>query len=40
MVGYIFTGFLLLAAGAALLGYCIGCMIYYRFKQFIVRQRV
>ncbi|WP_261300916.1 DUF4395 domain-containing protein [Paenibacillus andongensis] len=40
MVGYIFTGFLLLAAGAALLGYCIGCTIYYRYKQFIVRQRV
>ncbi|NOU74715.1 DUF4395 family protein [Paenibacillus sp. LMG 31458] len=40
MVGYIFTGFLLLAAGAALLGYCIGCAIYYQYKQFIVRQRV
>ncbi|MDQ0888481.1 hypothetical protein QFZ81_003569 [Paenibacillus sp. V4I9] len=40
MVGYIFTGFLLLAAGAALLGYCIGCTIYYQYKQFIVRRRV
>ncbi|WP_254776916.1 hypothetical protein [Paenibacillus sp. yr247] len=27
MKGYIFTGFLFLAAGAALLGYCIGCTI-------------
>ncbi|MDF2650374.1 MAG: hypothetical protein K0Q73_6179 [Paenibacillus sp.] len=40
MVGYIFTGFLLLAAGAALLGYCIGCTIYYQYKQFILRRRV
>lgn len=40
MVGYIFTGFLLLAAGAALLGYCIGCTIYYQYKQFIVRWRL
>lgn len=40
MVGYIFTGFLLLAAGAALLGYCIGCAIYYQYKQFIVRRRL
>ncbi|KRF13267.1 DUF4395 domain-containing protein [Paenibacillus sp. Soil787] len=40
MMGYISTGLLLLAAGAALLGYCIGCTIYYRYKQFIVRQRV
>ncbi|GFZ87842.1 hypothetical protein GCM10008018_37500 [Paenibacillus marchantiophytorum] len=32
IAGYIFTGFLLLAAGAALLGYCIGCTIYYQYK--------
>ncbi|KQX68034.1 MULTISPECIES: DUF4395 domain-containing protein [unclassified Paenibacillus] len=38
MVGYIFTGFLLLAAGAGLLGYCIGCTIYYQYKQFILRR--
>jgi hypothetical protein len=38
MVGYIFTGFLLLAAGAALLGYCIGCTIYYQYKQFILKR--
>ncbi|MBD0383125.1 DUF4395 domain-containing protein [Paenibacillus sedimenti] len=36
-VGYIFAGFLLLAAGAALLGYCIGCTIYYQYKQFVKR---
>ncbi|MFD0697073.1 DUF4395 domain-containing protein [Paenibacillus sp. GCM10027628] len=36
-VGYIFAGFLLLAAGAALLGYCIGCTIYYQFKQHVKR---
>lgn len=40
MVGYVFTGFLLLAAGAALLGYCIGCTIYYQYKQIISRQRI
>ncbi|MEC0229054.1 DUF4395 domain-containing protein [Paenibacillus alba] len=37
IVGYVFTGFLLLAAGAALLGYCIGCTIYYQYKQFKLR---
>ncbi|MEW9698782.1 DUF4395 domain-containing protein [Paenibacillus sp. SI8] len=40
VVGYIFAGFLLLAAGAALLGYCIGCTIYYPYKQFVNRFRV
>lgn len=40
MVGYVFAGFLLLAACAALLGYCIGCTIYYQYKQFVSRQRI
>ena len=30
---YAFAAMLLAAAGAALLGYCIGCTIYYQFKQ-------
>ncbi|NOU98981.1 DUF4395 domain-containing protein [Paenibacillus planticolens] len=38
-VGYLFAGFLLLAAGAALLGYCVGCTIYFQYKQFVNRQR-
>jgi hypothetical protein len=40
ILGYIFAGFLLLAAGAALLGYCIGCTVYYQYKQFVNKQRV
>ena len=35
---YIFAVMLLGAAGAALLGYCIGCTIYYQYKQFVVRR--
>ena len=31
--GYVFAGMLFVAAFAALLGYCIGCTIYYQFKQ-------
>ena len=30
---YIFATMLLAAATAALLGYCVGCTIYYQFKQ-------
>jgi cobalamin synthase len=33
IAGYIFSAMLLLAAGAALVGYCIGCTIYFWFKQ-------
>lgn len=36
--GYLFTAMLLGAAGAALLGYCIGCTVYYQYKQFRIRQ--
>jgi hypothetical protein len=30
---YVFAVMLLLAAGVALLGYCIGCTIYFQYKQ-------
>jgi hypothetical protein len=35
---YIFAAMLFVAAGAALLGYCIGCTIYFQFKQFRARR--
>lgn len=31
--GYVVSALLLLAAGAALLGYCVGCTIYFQYKQ-------
>ena len=34
IAGIVFTAMLLAAAGAALLGYCIGCTVYYRYKLF------
>ncbi|GAB6992030.1 DUF4395 domain-containing protein [Paenibacillus pini] len=33
ILGYIFEAMLFLAAGAALCGYCIGCTIYFQYKQ-------
>jgi len=30
---YVFAGFLLAAAFVALCGYCVGCVMYYQFKQ-------
>lgn len=33
VAGYIFSSMLLLAASAALLGYCVGCTVYFWFKQ-------
>jgi len=33
IVGYAFAAMLLLAAGAALLGFCIGCTVYFWIKQ-------
>jgi len=33
IAGYAFSAMLLLAAGAALLGFCIGCTIYFWIKQ-------
>ncbi|MCY9662010.1 DUF4395 domain-containing protein [Paenibacillus chondroitinus] len=40
LVGYLFAVGLLLAAGAALFGYCVGCTIYFQYKQFVSRQRM
>lgn len=37
-VAYAFSVMLLAAAGAALLGYCIGCTIYFQYKQFRARR--
>ncbi|WP_373230867.1 DUF4395 family protein [Cohnella sp.] len=39
IIGYAFSAMLLLAAGAALLGYCIGCTIYFWVKQIRVGRR-
>jgi hypothetical protein len=33
VAGYIFSSRLLLAASAALLGYCVGCTVYFWYKQ-------
>lgn len=35
----IFALMLLIAAGAAILGYCIGCTIYYQYKHFIALRK-
>lgn len=37
--GLVFTLMLIVAAGAALLGYCIGCTIYYQYKRLSARSR-
>lgn len=34
LAGYLFAGMMGVAALAALLGYCIGCTIYFQYKQF------
>jgi len=33
IAGYAFSSMLLLAAGAAVLGYCVGCTVYFWIKQ-------
>jgi len=33
VVGYVFAGLLLAAAGAALAGYCVGCTLYWNYKR-------
>ena len=38
ILGWIFSGLVMLAAGVALLGFCIGCFLYYQFK--IQRYRI
>ncbi|SFB48508.1 protein of unknown function [Cohnella sp. OV330] len=40
VAGYAFAAMLLVAAGAALLGYCVGCTIYFQYKQFLARRRI
>lgn len=39
VAGWIIAIMLLCAAGAALLGYCIGCTIYFQYKQYFARRR-
>ncbi|MEX2460305.1 MAG: DUF4395 domain-containing protein [Paenibacillaceae bacterium] len=39
VIGYIFSAILFLAAFVAICGYCIGCTVYYQYKQFIARQK-
>jgi len=39
-IGYAFAAMMLAAAGAALLGYCVGCTIYFQYKQFLARRRI
>jgi len=38
VVGYIFAGMMGAAALAAILGFCIGCTIYFQYKQFRARR--
>ncbi|MFD2329378.1 DUF4395 domain-containing protein [Cohnella sp. GCM10020058] len=40
IAGYAFAVMLLAAAGAALLGYCIGCTVYFQYKQLLARRRI
>lgn len=40
IVAYAFTAMLLLAAGAALLGFCIGCTVYFWIKQIRAGRRI
>ncbi|MBB3130212.1 hypothetical protein FHS19_004917 [Paenibacillus rhizosphaerae] len=40
VLGYIFAAMLFLAAFAALCGYCIGCTVYFQYKQFKARRRL
>lgn len=40
IVGYVFAAFLFVAAFVALLGYCIGCTIYFQYKQWVAKRRL
>ncbi|SFF17401.1 protein of unknown function [Paenibacillus algorifonticola] len=40
IAGYAFSIMLLLAASAALLGYCIGCTVYFWYKQFRAGRKI
>lgn len=39
VAGYAFASMLLAAATAALLGYCIGCTVYFQYKQLRARKQ-
>ncbi|WEK53844.1 MAG: DUF4395 domain-containing protein [Candidatus Cohnella colombiensis] len=39
IIGTVFALMLLIAAGVALLGYCIGCTIYFQYKQLRAKYR-
>ncbi|WP_136607977.1 DUF4395 domain-containing protein [Paenibacillus dokdonensis] len=39
-LGYIFAAMLFLAAFAAICGYCIGCTVYFQYKQFKARRKI
>jgi hypothetical protein len=39
VAGYIFSAMLFAAAFVAICGYCIGCTIYYQYKQYIARHK-
>ena len=38
LVGYIFTGMLTVAVVLALSGFCLGCFLYFQYKQFRARR--
>ncbi|MEC0372899.1 DUF4395 domain-containing protein [Paenibacillus chibensis] len=40
VAGYVFAAMLFLAAFAALCGYCIGCTVYFQYKQFKARRKL
>lgn len=40
IAGVAFAAMLLIAAGVALLGYCIGCTLYFQFKQLLARRGI
>lgn len=40
VAGYVLAAMLLAAAGAALLGYCVGCTVYFQYKQLLARRRI
>lgn len=40
VAGYLFSGMLLLAASVALLGYCVGCTVYFWYKQLRAGRRI
>lgn len=40
IVGYVFAAFLFAAAFVAILGFCIGCTIYFQYKQWVAKRRL